>query len=170
MRCPFCNATETKVIDSRLANEGDMVRRRRECVNCGERFTTFESAELLMPRLVKRDGSRVPFDEDKLRSGIQRALEKRPVKTEEIESAILRIKRRLRATGDREVATELLGSLVMQELRDLDDVAYVRFASVYRSFQDVQAFKEEIDRLEKQPSAEEKRQQISLLPEDDKHK
>jgi len=168
MRCPFCSATETKVIDSRLANEGDMVRRRRECVKCGERFTTFESAELVMPRLVKRDGSRVPFDEDKLRSGIQRALEKRPVKTEAIESAILRIKRRLRATGDREVPTELLGNLVMQELRDLDDVAYVRFASVYRSFQDVQAFKEEIDRLEKQPSAEEKRQQISLLPEDNK--
>jgi len=167
MRCPFCSDMETKVIDSRLANEGDMVRRRRECTKCGERFTTFESAELVMPRLVKRDGSRVPFDESKLRSGIQRALEKRPVKTEEIESAILRIKRKLRSTGDREVPSELLGSLVMQELRDLDDVAYVRFASVYRSFQDVQAFKEEIDRLENQPSPEEKRQQISLLPEDE---
>ena len=167
MRCPFCSAMETKVIDSRLANEGDMVRRRRECVSCGERFTTFESAELVMPRLVKRDGSRVPFDEGKLRSGIQRALEKRPVKTEAIESAILRIKRKLRSTGDREVSTELLGNLVMEELRNLDDVAYVRFASVYRSFQDVQAFKEEIDRLEKQPSPEEKKQQISLLPEDE---
>lgn len=167
MRCPFCNAMDTKVIDSRLANEGDMVRRRRECVSCGERFTTFESAELVMPRLIKRDGSRVPFDEHKLRSGMLRALEKRPVKTEAIESAILRIKRKLRSVGDREVPSELIGSLVMDELRDLDDVAYVRFASVYRSFQDVQAFKEEIDRLEKHPSPEEKRQQISLLPEDD---
>ncbi len=167
MRCPFCSAMETKVIDSRLANEGDMVRRRRECTSCGERFTTFESPELVLPRLVKRDGSRVPFDEVKLRSGMLRALEKRPVKTEEIESAVLRIKRKLRATGDREVPTELLGNLVMNELRDLDDVAYVRFASVYLSFQDVQAFKEEIDRLEKLPSAEEKSQQIPLLPEAD---
>ncbi len=167
MRCPFCSAMETKVIDSRLANEGDMVRRRRECTSCGERFTTFESPELVLPRLVKRDGSRVPFDEAKLRSGMLRALEKRPVKTEEIESAVLRIKRKLRATGDREVPTELLGNLVMNELRDLDDVAYVRFASVYLSFQDVQAFKEEIDRLEKLPSAEEKSQQIPLLPETD---
>lgn len=170
MRCPFCSATETKVIDSRLANEGDMVRRRRECISCGERFTTFESAELVMPRLVKRDGSRVPFDEEKLRSGMQRALEKRPVKTEEIESAILRIKRKLRSTGDREVSTEHLGNLVMHELRELDDVAYVRFASVYLSFQDVGAFKEEIDRLENQPSPQEKRQQISLLPEEDNNK
>ncbi len=167
MRCPFCSAMETKVIDSRLANEGDMVRRRRECTTCGERFTTFESAELVMPRLIKRDGSRVPFDETKLRSGMQRALEKRPVKTEEIESAVLRIKRKLRATGDREVPSSFVGNLVMQELRELDDVAYVRFASVYLSFQDVQAFKEEIDKLEKQPTPQEKRDQIPLLPEDD---
>ncbi|MDX1810563.1 MAG: transcriptional regulator NrdR [Gammaproteobacteria bacterium] len=163
MRCPFCSEMDTKVIDSRLANEGDMVRRRRECTSCGERFTTFESAELVMPRLVKRDGSRVPFDESKLRSGIQRALEKRPVKTEAIESAILRIKRKLRSTGDREVPSELLGSLVMDELRDLDHVAYVRFASVYRSFQDVNAFREEIERLEKAPTAEQRRKQMNLL-------
>ena len=166
MRCPFCEAMETKVIDSRLANEGDMVRRRRECVSCGERFTTFESAELIVPRLVKRDGSRVPFDEDKLRSSFLKALEKRPVSTEKVESAVLRIKRKLRSIGDREVSTEVLGNLVMSELRDLDDVAYVRFASVYRRFQDVQAFKEEIDRLENELTSEEKRQQISLLPEE----
>jgi len=165
MRCPFCSDMETKVIDSRLANDGDMVRRRRECLACSERFTTYESAELVMPRIVKRDGSRVPFDEEKLRSGFRKAIEKRPVGTEEVENAIINIKRRLRATGDREVSSELLGGLVMDELRELDDVAYVRFASVYRSFQDVQAFREEIDRLEKQLSNEDKRQQIPLLPE-----
>ena len=164
MRCPFCGDTDTKVIDSRLANDGDMVRRRRECVTCAERFTTFESAELVMPRLVKSDGSRVPFDEQKLRSGFLKALEKRPVNTESVESAIQSIKRQLRATGDREVSTELLGNFVMSELRDLDEVAYVRFASVYRSFQDVQAFREEIDQLEKSISAKDSKDQISLLP------
>lgn len=166
MRCPFCGDMETKVIDSRLANDGDMVRRRRECLSCAERFTTYESAELVMPRVVKRDGSRVPFNEDNMRSGMLKALEKRPVDTENVESAIQRIKRRLRSTGDREVTSEFVGNLIMDELRKLDDVAYVRFASVYRSFQDVQAFREEIDRLEQQPSEEEKRAQISLLPED----
>lgn len=168
MRCPFCGADETKVIDSRLANEGDTVRRRRECLSCTERFTTFESAELVMPRIVKRDGSRVPFDENKLRSGMLRALEKRPVQTEQIEATINRIKRRLRATGDREVDSLLLGEWIMEELRNLDEVAYVRFASVYRSFQDVHAFREEIEKLEKTPSADVKRQQIPLLPDDEK--
>jgi len=167
MRCPFCGDLETKVIDSRLANDGDMVRRRRECLSCSERFTTYESAELVMPRVVKRDGSRVPFNEDNMRAGMIRALEKRPVDTEEVESAIHRIKRRLRSTGDREVSSEFVGNLVMDELRKLDDVAYVRFASVYRSFQDVQAFREEIDRLEQRPSEEVQRAQISLLPDED---
>ena len=166
MRCPFCSDMETKVIDSRLANDGEMVRRRRECVACSERFTTYESAELVMPRIVKRDGSRVPFDEEKLRSGFRKALERRPVDTEKVENAIINIKRNLRSTGDREISSEILGGLVMDELRELDDVAYVRFASVYRSFEDVQAFREEIDRLEKQLSNADKRQQISLLPDD----
>jgi len=166
MRCPFCTEMETKVIDSRLANDGEMVRRRRECLSCAERFTTYESAELVMPRLVKRDGSRVPFDEEKLRSGFRKALERRPVGTEAVENAIINIKRSLRATGDREIASEILGGLVMDELRELDDVAYVRFASVYRSFEDVQAFREEIDRLETQLSSADKRQQNLLLSED----
>lgn len=148
MRCPFCSRPDTKVIDSRLANEGDSVRRRRECLSCGERFTTFESAELVMPRIVKSDGTRVPFDENKLCSGIMRAMEKRPVKMEQIEAAIGRIEHRLRATGDREVAARQLGEWVMDELRALDEVAYVRFASVYRSFQDVNAFREEIERMQ----------------------
>lgn len=164
MRCPFCRADDTKVIDSRLANDGDMVRRRRECQSCGERFTTFESADLHMPRIVKNDGSRMPFDEDKLRAGMLRALEKRPVSTEAVEDAISRIKQRIRATGDREVKSRDVGEWVMQELRELDAVAYVRFASVYRSYEDVRAFQEEIERLSNEPSPEVKRNQIPLLP------
>ena len=163
MRCPFCSEPDTKVIDSRLANEGDSVRRRRECQSCSERFTTFETAELVMPRIVKRDGTRMTFDEEKLRSGIMRALEKRPVQLDAIEAAINRIKYNLRATGDREVKSRQLGEWVMDELRDLDEVAYVRFASVYRSFQDVNAFREEIERMQKLPSASSKRSQIPLL-------
>ena len=149
MHCPFCANSETKVIDSRLVAEGDQVRRRRECLKCGERFTTFESAELVMPRVIKTNGSRQPFDEDKLRNGLLRALEKRPVDLETIESTINRIKHNLRATGEREVKTRDIGELVMNELRELDDVAYVRFASVYRSFQDINEFKEEIERMGK---------------------
>ena len=148
MRCPFCNAPETKVIDSRLANEGDSVRRRRECLTCSERFTTFETAELVMPRIVKSDGSRVPFDEQKLLNGMSKALEKRPVSMETIEQAVNHIKYNLRATGDREVPAERLGEWVMDELKKLDQVAYVRFASVYRSFQDLDEFRQEIERLE----------------------
>ena len=163
MRCPFCSEPDTKVIDSRLANEGDSVRRRRECMTCGERFTTFETAELVMPRIVKRDGTRMPFDEDKLRSGIMRSLEKRPVQVDAIEAAVSRIKYNLRATGDREVKSRQLGEWVMDELRELDEVAYVRFASVYRSFQDVNAFREEIERMQNEPSAAIKRNQLSLL-------
>lgn len=167
MHCPFCNADDTKVIDSRLANEGVMVRRRRECQSCNERFTTFESAELVMPHIVKNDGKREPFDERKLRQGLLRALEKRPVDTELIEAVVNRIMKQLRTTGDREVPSRDVGNLVMHELRDLDQVAYVRFASVYRSFQDVSAFKDEIERLQNTLSPEDKRQQISLLPGDD---
>lgn len=147
MHCPYCGASDTKVIDSRLVAEGQQVRRRRECVSCHERFTTFEEAELLMPRLIKNDGSRQPFDEEKLRSGVQRALEKRPVSIEEFEACITRIKQRLRAPGEREIPSMLVGEAVMAELRKLDQVAYVRFASVYRSFQDINEFRLEIERL-----------------------
>jgi transcriptional repressor NrdR len=151
MHCPFCKANDTKVIDSRLVSEGDQVRRRRECLSCKERFTTFESAELVMPRVVKQDGTRQPFDEEKLTRGVARALEKRPVGIEAIEKAIHKIKYRLRATGERELTSLSVGEEVMRELRELDEVAYVRFASVYRSFQDINEFKEEVDRLS-QPS------------------
>ncbi|WP_218352689.1 transcriptional regulator NrdR [Alteromonas lipotrueiana] len=147
MFCPFCSEQETKVIDSRLVTEGQQVRRRRECLVCHERFTTFESAELVMPRVIKRDGSREPFNEDKLRAGLQRALEKRPVSTEKIEQCILSLKSQLRATGEREVSSQFLGNLIMNALKELDKVAYVRFASVYRSFEDIREFGEEIARL-----------------------
>ena len=167
MHCPFCNHPETKVIDSRLAGEGAQVRRRRECLDCGERFTTFESAELWMPRVVKEDGSRVPFDEDKLRGGIQRALEKRPVDTEAVDGALNRIIQSIRDTGEREIASRRIGELVMAELRELDQVAYVRFASVYRSFEDVAAFRREIEQLESSPDPALRRHQLTLLPDSD---
>ena len=166
MHCPFCSHEETKVIDSRLAGEGRQIRRRRQCLKCGERFTTFETAELVMPRLVKRDEAREPFDETKLRSGMVRALEKRPVSMEAVEAAIARISHRLQTMGEREVSSRLVGELVMEELRSMDEVAYVRFASVYRSFQDVTAFQDEILRLQERADAESHRNQMSLLPED----
>jgi transcriptional repressor NrdR len=147
MYCPFCSATDTKVIDSRLVSDGHQIRRRRECVACSERFTTFESAELVMPRIVKRDGSREPFHEDKMRNGFLRALEKRPVSVEQVELAVNKVKSQMRATGEREINSELLGNLIMEQLKALDKVAYVRFASVYRSFEDVKEFGEEIARL-----------------------
>jgi transcriptional repressor NrdR len=147
VHCPFCGADDTKVIDSRLVAEGDSVRRRRECQACDERFTTFETAELVMPRIVKRDGKREPFDEDKLRAGLAKALEKRPVSLEEMEAALNRIMHRLRSTGERELPSLRVGEEVMSELRDIDGVAYVRFASVYRDFQDVSEFQEEIRKL-----------------------
>jgi len=145
--CPFCNAVETKVIDSRLVAEGGQVRRRRECLSCSERFTTYEIAELLMPRIIKSDGTREPFDETKLRSGLLRALEKRPVSMEQIEGAISAIKHALQAAGERELSSRVVGEQVMQRLRELDKVAYVRFASVYRSFQDISEFQDELNRL-----------------------
>jgi transcriptional repressor NrdR len=149
MHCPFCSAQDTKVIDSRLVAGGEQVRRRRECGQCGERFTTFETAELVMPRIIKSDGSRQPFDEEKLRAGIMRAIEKRPVSTEAVEETINRIKSALRGTGEREIPSSQLGEWVMDALKELDKVAYVRFASVYRDFQDVDAFRKEIEALEK---------------------
>jgi transcriptional regulator NrdR len=147
MHCPFCNAVDTKVIDSRLVAEGNQVRRRRECITCAERFTTFETAELVMPRVVKQAGEREPFNEDKLRAGMLKALEKRPVSIEQVDEAISRINHALRALGEREVSSKLIGEKVMQELRRLDEVAYVRFASVYRSFKDLNEFREVIDSM-----------------------
>ncbi len=152
MHCPFCAAEDTKVIDSRLVAEGDQVRRRRECLSCNERFTTYEVAELVMPRIVKQDGNREPFNEDKLRAGFTRALEKRPVSTEDIEAVINKIKNALRATGEREVKSRVLGELVMDYLRQLDKVAYVRFASVYKSFEDVSEFQDAIASLQDEPA------------------
>lgn len=148
MRCPFCGEHDTKVLDSRLVSEGAQVRRRRSCSACNERFTTFEFAELQMPKLVKSDGSREAFDEDKLRNGILKALEKRPVSTDSIETAITGIKETLQATGEREISSRVVGESVMQALQTLDQVAYVRFASVYRSFADISEFRDEIERLE----------------------
>lgn len=165
MFCPFCSHEETKVIDSRLTADGRQVRRRRQCLDCNERFTTFESAELVMPRLIKSDNSRQPFDETKLRAGMVRALEKRPVPAEDIEQALGRVVHELRTMGEREVPARLVGELAMEELRKLDEVAYVRFASVYRSFQDVTEFQDEIRRLQEISNAAASREQMSLLPD-----
>ncbi|WP_185234859.1 transcriptional regulator NrdR [Teredinibacter franksiae] len=148
MHCPFCHETDTKVIDSRLVADGGQVRRRRECQECRERFTTFEIAELLMPKVIKQDGTREPFNEQKLRNGLQRALEKRPVSVEDIESSLENVRHYLQALGEREVKSLVIGERVMEELRNLDEVAYVRFASVYRSFQDLSEFQQEINRLQ----------------------
>lgn len=147
MYCPFCSAKDTKVIDSRLVGNGHQVRRRRECNDCHERYTTFETAELVMPRVVKQDGSREPFNEDKLLNGLNRALEKRPVSTQQVDDVVHVIKSRLRATGEREISSHLVGEFIMDSLKKLDKVAYVRFASVYRSFEDIKEFGEEIARL-----------------------
>ncbi|SMF23361.1 transcriptional repressor NrdR [Alteromonadaceae bacterium Bs31] len=153
MHCPFCSETDTKVIDSRLVADGGQVRRRRECLTCHERFTTFEVAELLMPKIIKHDGTREPFNEEKLRNGLQRALEKRPVSVEDVEAALNNVKLYLQALGEREVQSLVIGERVMEELRNLDQVAYVRFASVYRSFQDLSEFQQEIDRLQETPES-----------------
>ena len=165
MHCPFCSNEETKVIDSRLAAEGRQIRRRRQCLDCNERFTTFESAELVMPRLIKNDSSRQPFDENKLRNSMVRALEKRPVSSVEVEQSIGRLVHKLRTLGEREVPSRLVGDMVMEELRALDEVAYVRFASVYRRFQDVTEFEEEIRRLQRISESAASREQMSLLPD-----
>lgn len=165
MRCPFCLADETSVIDSRLTEDGDCVRRRRECEVCGERFTTFERAELKLPQVVKSDGRRESFQEEKLRAGLNRALEKRPVDAAKIEALVARIRHKLMAHGEREVPSRQIGEWVMNELKELDPVAYVRFASVYRSFEDLNAFRDEVQRLQSEPPAEQRRKQLRLLPE-----
>ncbi len=164
MRCPFCSSNETRVIDSRLADGGETVRRRRECQVCHERFTTFERSELRLPQIIKSDGRREPFAENKLRRGIRRSLEKRPIDTEAVEAAVNRILHKIMVRGEREFSSQSIGEMVMTELRRMDDIAFVRFASVYRSFQDLKAFIDEVERLQSEPSATELERQLSLLP------
>jgi transcriptional repressor NrdR len=170
MHCPLCSNEDTRVIDSRLLGEGDQVRRRRECQSCKSRFTTYETAELSLPRIIKSDGRRETFIEEKLRSGILKALEKRPVPMERIENAINQVKKKVRETGEREIGSRQLGELVMDSLRNLDQVAYVRFASVYRSFEDVRAFLDEIKRLENDLPPDLREQQLDLLPPEQRKK
>jgi len=167
VQCPFCNSPDTRVIDSRLAEEGTQVRRRRGCEQCEGRFTTFEKAQLTMPTIVKRSGTPQPFSENKLRRGFESAVYKRPVNGEQIDHAIDNIERKLRQTGEKEIASRRIGEWVMEELRDLDHVAYVRFASIYRAFEDVNAFQEEIQKLKAMPSAEQRRSQLPLIGEAD---
>lgn len=163
MRCPFCGASDTRVIDSRLAGDGGQVRRRRECAECKERYTTFETAELDLPRIVKRDGRREAFTTEKLRSGIIHAIEKRPISTDQVEKIIDHIRRLCLAYGDREIPANQLGEWVMYELRNVDQVAYVRFASVYRSFTDVQEFREIIEHVENDLPPEMRKSQLPLI-------
>jgi len=163
MRCPFCGAMDTKVIDSRLSGDNDQIRRRRECLECQERFTTYESAELNLPRVVKSDGSRERFSEEKLLAGLQKALEKRPVAMDDVHLSMSRLKHRALVTGEREISSRRLGEWLMEELLKLDHVAYIRFASVYLSFEDIESFRDVIERLEKELSPEEAKSQMQLL-------
>jgi len=165
MHCPFCQHEDTRVIDSRLADDGATVRRRRECPQCGERFNTFETAELKLPAIVKSGERRESFDERKLRTSFERALQKRPVASHDVDNSVREIINDLRRSGEREVPSRHIGELVMRELGKLDQVAYVRFASVYRRFEDVQAFREEIEKLERDLPELEKLQ-LSLLGAD----
>jgi len=144
MKCPFCANVENKVIDSRISKDGDAIRRRRECVSCGKRFTTYEVVEDVLPTVVKKDGRREPFDRTKIRSGIKKACEKRPISTDVIESIVDRIERRCQEYPDKEIPASVVGEQVMKELQNLDGVAYVRFASVYREFRDVGDFMDEL--------------------------
>lgn len=162
MHCPFCQHEDTRVIDSRLAEDGATVRRRRECPQCGERFNTYETAELKLPAVVKSGERREAFDERKLRTSFDRALQKRPVASQDVDNSVREIINDLRRSGEREVPSRQVGELVMRELGKLDQVAYVRFASVYRRFEDVQAFREEIEKLERDLPELEKLQ-LSLL-------
>ncbi len=163
MRCPFCANEDTRVIDSRLGDGGESVRRRRECQSCEERFTTFEHVSLQMPPVIKSDGVRERFDESKLRRGLTRALEKRPVEVTTVEAAVNRIMRQFTHNGDREIETRQIGEAVMAELRDIDEVAYVRFASVYRSFQDLEAFSDEVEKLREILTDQPGKEQLSMF-------
>ncbi|KRG69673.1 transcriptional regulator NrdR [Pseudoxanthomonas dokdonensis] len=161
MHCPFCQHSDTRVIDSRVSEDGATIRRRRECEACGDRFSTLETVELKLPAIIKSDGRRDVFDARKLRAGFDRALQKRPVSEEQIEAAVRAVIQQMRMSGERELASRRLGEFVMAELRKLDHVGYVRFASVYRSFEDVADFREEIEKLERDiPASSE---QLSLL-------
>ena len=165
MRCPFCEASDTRVVDSRLVSDAAQVRRRRLCTACEERFTTYESAELTLPRVVKASGVREPFSDAKLRASFAKALEKRPVGVERVEAAVARTRRRCLVAGEREVDSRRIGGWVMDELRELDEVAYIRFASVYRRFEDVEAFRQAIETLERGPGEGASANQLSLLGE-----
>lgn len=149
MKCPFCGATETQVIETRLSEDGATIRRRRRCQNCEKRFTTFETADIRMPLVVKANGIREEFSETKLREGFRRALHKRPVSAELVDESVAKIRQKLLALGEREIPSRELGEMVMNALRRLDKVAYIRFASVYRSFQDVDDFRDVIRDLDK---------------------
>ncbi len=165
MHCPFCQHTDTRVIDSRVSEDGATIRRRRECEACGERFSTLENIEIKLPTIIKNDGRRDAFDARKLRAGFDRALQKRPVSEEQIEAAVRAVVHRMRMSGERELPSLRIGDFVMDELRKLDHVGYVRFASVYRSFEDVADFREEIEKLERDlPAAS---GQLPLLGGDD---
>ncbi|MBD9478642.1 transcriptional regulator NrdR [Pseudoxanthomonas sp. PXM02] len=171
MHCPFCQHTDTRVIDSRVSEDGATIRRRRECEACGERFSTLENIEIKLPAVIKGDGRRDGFDARKLRAGFDRALQKRPVSEEQIEAAVRAVIHAIRMSGEREIASRRIGEFVMNELRKLDHVGYVRFASVYRSFEDVADFRDEIEKLERDLPAG--AGQLSLLSGDvvpfDKH-
>jgi transcriptional repressor NrdR len=163
MWCPLCNHENTRVVDSRLTRDGMQIRRRRQCENCGSRFNTYETPEIKAPRIIKADGTREAFSEAKLRNGMLRALEKRPVETREVERAIRSLLRQISTVEDSEIKSALLGEWVMRELSKLDQVAYVRFASVYKRFEDVQAFRDVIERLEQNAPGDGDKRQISLL-------
>ena len=152
MKCPYCKAEDTGVVDSRLSDDGDSVRRRRECQACGKRFTTYERVELQMPMIVKQNGNRTAYDREKIRTGFMRALHKRPVPTEYVDAAITRIEQRILALGEREIPSRVVGEMVMRELKKMDDVAYIRFASVYEDFQRVDDFRDAIQQV-KRPGA-----------------
>jgi transcriptional repressor NrdR len=163
MWCPFCNHKDTRVVDSRLTGDGMQIRRRRQCEDCGSRFNTYETPELKAPRIIKSDGAREAFSENKLRDGMLRALEKRPVETRDVERTIRSLLREICSVEDAEIPSSLLGEWVMRELSKLDQVAYVRFASVYRRFDEVQEFLDVIERLERDAGGDGDKRQISLL-------
>jgi transcriptional repressor NrdR len=163
MWCPFCNHADTRVVDSRVTGDGMQIRRRRVCGKCASRFNTYEKPELIAPQIIKADGIREAFSEDKLRNGMLRALEKRPVETNDVERAIRTLLREIRSVEEAEIPSSLIGEWVMRELSQLDQVAYVRFASVYRRFEDIQAFRDEIEMLENENPGSQDKRQISLL-------
>ncbi len=163
MWCPFCNHESTRVVDSRLTRDGMQIRRRRQCESCGSRFNTYEGPELKAPRIIKAGGARQAFSEDKLRAGMMRALEKRPVETREVERAIRSLLREISSVEDSEIPSSLIGEWVMRELSKLDHVAYIRFASVYKRFEDVQAFRDVIESLEREAPVDRDKRQIPLL-------